>query len=301
MPSKAASVLKWRAASGSGREAVPEGEAAPAGSTEKVLPSPGRGSDAASATTAAHDGGRTTKGARMRVVSVLSPLGVNRVAARPIAARRSTLDGVKLGILNNSKPNSLVLQERIVELLGKRYASPASSTKQKSSAAVGAESSTATRRRWARSSPRSATEGRARRGVSTTPSSWRSGASPPSRSAPTRSWASPRTRRGTSGCRTCRWPSSAIRSAARRLSGDRRARRGRAGPGRPGADGHRAWGGRAVGAAATRRRRASPSPATTRCWRPSTRGAGPTACRSCRRRQSACARWWRVRAGRATR
>jgi len=75
----------------------------------------------------------------MSVVSVLSPLGVNRVAARPIAPRLSTLDGVKLGVLNNSKPNSLMLQERIVERLAKHYGLAGVVVKQKSSAAVGAD------------------------------------------------------------------------------------------------------------------------------------------------------------------
>ena len=75
----------------------------------------------------------------MSVVSVLSPLGVNRVAARPIAPRLSTLDGVKLGVLNNSKPNSLMLQERIVERLAKHYGLTGVVVKQKSSAAVGAD------------------------------------------------------------------------------------------------------------------------------------------------------------------
>ena len=75
----------------------------------------------------------------MSVVSVLSPLGVNRVAARPIAPRLSTLDGVKLGVLNNSKPNSLMLQERIVERLAKHYGLAGVVVKYKSSAAVGAD------------------------------------------------------------------------------------------------------------------------------------------------------------------
>ena len=75
----------------------------------------------------------------MSVVSVLSPLGVNRVAARPIAPRLSSLDGVKLGVLNNSKPNSLMLQERIVERLAKHYGLAGVVVKQKFSAAVGAD------------------------------------------------------------------------------------------------------------------------------------------------------------------
>jgi hypothetical protein len=70
---------------------------------------------------------------------VLSPLGINRVEARPITPRLASLDGVRLGILNNSKPNSLLLQERVVELLAKSASLGPVVTKQKPSAAVGAE------------------------------------------------------------------------------------------------------------------------------------------------------------------
>ena len=40
----------------------------------------------------------------MGAITVLSPLGMNRVDAQPITPRLATLDGVTLGILNNSKP-----------------------------------------------------------------------------------------------------------------------------------------------------------------------------------------------------
>jgi hypothetical protein len=75
----------------------------------------------------------------MSPITVLSPLGVNRVGAQPLASRLRTLDGVRLGILNNSKPNSLALQERVVELLAKRYSIAGAVTKQKPSAAIGAD------------------------------------------------------------------------------------------------------------------------------------------------------------------
>jgi len=75
----------------------------------------------------------------MSGITVLSPLGVNRVEARPVTKRFSSLDGITIGILNNGKPNSLALQQRVVELLGKRYRLAGVVTKQKSSAAVGAE------------------------------------------------------------------------------------------------------------------------------------------------------------------
>jgi hypothetical protein len=75
----------------------------------------------------------------MRGITVLSPMGINRVAARSMAPRLASLEGVTLGILNNSKPNSLLLQERVAELLGQHHAVAKIVTKQKSSAAVGAD------------------------------------------------------------------------------------------------------------------------------------------------------------------
>jgi len=75
----------------------------------------------------------------MSRITVLSPEGVNRVEAEPMATRLVSLDGARLGILNNSKPNSLRLQERVMELLGARHSLKGVLTKQKPSAAIGAE------------------------------------------------------------------------------------------------------------------------------------------------------------------
>jgi hypothetical protein len=75
----------------------------------------------------------------MSGITVLSPLGVNRVGSQPLAPRLRSLDGITLGILNNSKPNSLELQRQVVELLGRHHPVPRSVTKQKPSAAIGAE------------------------------------------------------------------------------------------------------------------------------------------------------------------
>jgi len=75
----------------------------------------------------------------MSGIIVLSPEGINRVEAEPMAARLASLDGARLGILNNSKPNSLHLQERVIELLGARHKLEGVVTKQKPSAAIGAE------------------------------------------------------------------------------------------------------------------------------------------------------------------
>jgi hypothetical protein len=75
----------------------------------------------------------------MSGTTVLSPLGINRVGSQPIAARLRSLDGVTLGILNNSKPNSLDLQRRVVELIAKQHSVGGIVTKQKPSAAIGAD------------------------------------------------------------------------------------------------------------------------------------------------------------------
>jgi len=75
----------------------------------------------------------------MSHITVLSPVGINQVAAQPIAPRLATLEGVRLGILNNSKPNSLPLQEHVVELLSREYRLGGVVMRQKPSAAIGAE------------------------------------------------------------------------------------------------------------------------------------------------------------------
>ena len=75
----------------------------------------------------------------MTAITVLSPVGVNRVGSRPLSPRLTSLDGVTIGILNNHKPNSLPLQQRVVELLGKQSTLGGVVTKQKPSAAIGAE------------------------------------------------------------------------------------------------------------------------------------------------------------------
>ena len=73
------------------------------------------------------------------MVTVSSPIGENLVGTHPIAGRLASLDGVTLGILNNHKPNSLALQQRVVQLIAARHRLAGVVTKQKPSAAVGAE------------------------------------------------------------------------------------------------------------------------------------------------------------------
>ena len=57
----------------------------------------------------------------MGKISVLSPIGINRVESRAISGRIGSLDGAKIGVLNNNKPNSEFLQDPIVKFLGERY------------------------------------------------------------------------------------------------------------------------------------------------------------------------------------
>lgn len=73
------------------------------------------------------------------MITVSSPIGVNLVGAQPPAKRLASLHGMRLGILNNHKPNSLALQQRVVEMIGQRHPLAAVVTKQKPSAAIGAE------------------------------------------------------------------------------------------------------------------------------------------------------------------
>jgi hypothetical protein len=57
----------------------------------------------------------------MTQITVYSPLGINMVESRAAAPRIPKLEGARIGLLNNSKTNSLLLQEEIVKLLEERY------------------------------------------------------------------------------------------------------------------------------------------------------------------------------------
>jgi len=72
-------------------------------------------------------------------ITVLSPVGVNRVEARPIAARIASLEGIRLGLLNNNKPNAARLLEGISRLAGQRHGLAGTVPKQKPHASVGAD------------------------------------------------------------------------------------------------------------------------------------------------------------------
>jgi len=75
----------------------------------------------------------------MEPIRVLNPTGVNLVESRAIAPRLATLEGARIGLLNNNKPNSQLLQDAIIELLAGEARLGAVVRKQKPNAAVGAQ------------------------------------------------------------------------------------------------------------------------------------------------------------------
>jgi hypothetical protein len=81
----------------------------------------------------------TELGALLMSLTVLSPVGINRVEARPISPRIKSLEGATLGILINNKPNSEFLQDQIAELLKQKYKIAKVVKKVKPNASVGAK------------------------------------------------------------------------------------------------------------------------------------------------------------------
>ena len=51
---------------------------------------------------------------------VLSPLGSTPDAVKPLARRRPSLTGLRIGVLDNSKPNADVLLDGVAEALAAR-------------------------------------------------------------------------------------------------------------------------------------------------------------------------------------
>ena len=74
----------------------------------------------------------------MSGITVLSPVGINRVESRPVAGRIASLQGVRLGLLNNNKPNASLLLERVAELLA-QHGLGGTAPKQKPHSSVGAD------------------------------------------------------------------------------------------------------------------------------------------------------------------
>ena len=53
-------------------------------------------------------------------MNVLSPAGTTSDTVKPLARRRPSLAGLRIGVLDNSKPNADVLLTRVAELLVER-------------------------------------------------------------------------------------------------------------------------------------------------------------------------------------
>jgi hypothetical protein len=56
----------------------------------------------------------------MSTLRVLDPFGAGAAQVKPLARRRPSLAGLRIGILDNSKPNADVLLGRVAELLVER-------------------------------------------------------------------------------------------------------------------------------------------------------------------------------------
>lgn len=55
-------------------------------------------------------------------MKVCSPLAPPTAEAKPLARRRGSLDGARIGVLDNSKPNADVLLHRLAAILVERHA-----------------------------------------------------------------------------------------------------------------------------------------------------------------------------------
>jgi hypothetical protein len=53
-------------------------------------------------------------------MNLLSPLGATSDTVKPLARRRPSLAGLRIGVLDNSKPNADVLLGRVAERLAER-------------------------------------------------------------------------------------------------------------------------------------------------------------------------------------
>jgi hypothetical protein len=50
-------------------------------------------------------------------MDIVTPIGITDTTPRPLAKRRASLAGSRVGVLDNSKPNADVLLGRVAELL----------------------------------------------------------------------------------------------------------------------------------------------------------------------------------------
>ena len=114
----------------------------------------------------------------MTQVTAYSPIGINMVESRAISNRIGDLKDVTIGLMNNSKTNSLMLQEEIVLLLEERYKLKTVVKNIKPNAALGADNLESFSKDVQAVITAVGTEARARRGVSTTRWNWKNWACP---------------------------------------------------------------------------------------------------------------------------
>ncbi len=76
----------------------------------------------------------------MSGITILNPTGINRVEARAVSPRIATLEGARLGLLNNNKPNAALLLEYVADHLTRDIGIGELVLKQKPNPAVGADS-----------------------------------------------------------------------------------------------------------------------------------------------------------------
>ena len=69
---------------------------------------------------------------------IVDPIGTSAAAAKALAPRPRSLEGVTIALLDNSKPNAGVLLERVGALLGARVGARAVRTWSKPGASTGA-------------------------------------------------------------------------------------------------------------------------------------------------------------------
>ena len=108
-----------------------------------------------------------------RYIDLLDPRGVPQQGTYNLAQRPTTLRGATFGILSNSKPNGDLLLQAIGRELAERFDFEEVIYRHKESARPPRTTSWPTWRSVTSFSTPLAIEVRARRGVSTTPSSWK--------------------------------------------------------------------------------------------------------------------------------
>ena len=72
------------------------------------------------------------------LVRLLDPTAKPHDVEKPLATRHATLDGIRIGILDNTKSNADVLMKRMAELLCTQYGAAEIVHRRKAHSAIGA-------------------------------------------------------------------------------------------------------------------------------------------------------------------